>query len=51
MAKKPIAWELVEKCSGNILRRSKNAVLVAGWRRVIGATVVPVFMTRTNGKR
>jgi hypothetical protein len=39
----PVWWELVENCSGEVLRRSKNRVLVAGWRRVIGATVVPVF--------
>ena len=39
----PVAWKLVENCSGKIIRRSKNRVLVAGWRRIIGATVVPVF--------
>jgi hypothetical protein len=32
------------------LRRSKNRVLVAGWRRVIGATVVPVFKREARRK-
>jgi len=39
----PVAWELVDDFSGEVLRRSKSRVLVAGWRRVIGATVVPVY--------
>jgi hypothetical protein len=32
------------------LRRSKNRVLVAGWRRVIGVTVVPVFAKKAKRK-
>ena len=44
-AMQPVAWKLVETCSGKVIRRSKNRVLVAGWRRVTGATVVPVYAT------
>lgn len=44
--RQPVAWELVDNCSGEVLFRSANRVLVAGWRRVIGATVVPVYATR-----
>jgi len=46
----PVSWKLVENCSGEVLRRSKNRVLVAGWRRVIGATVVPVFKRKAKKK-
>ncbi len=46
----PLAWQLVENCSGKVLRRSANRVLVAGWRRVIGATVVPVYEIRVGQK-
>ena len=47
----PVSWKLVENCSGEVLRRSKNRVLVAGWRRVIGATVVPVFKREAKKKK
>ena len=49
-AAQPLAWQLVENCSGKVLRRSANRVLVAGWRRVIGATVVPVYEIRVGEK-
>jgi hypothetical protein len=45
----PVAWKLIENCSGKVLRRSRNAALVAGWRRVIGATVFPVYAIRYDG--
>jgi hypothetical protein len=47
----PVSWRLIENCSGEVLRRSKNRVLVAGWRRVIGATVVPVFKREAKKKK
>jgi hypothetical protein len=47
----PVSWKLVENCSGQVLRRSNNRVLVAGWRRVIGATVVPVFKREAKKKK
>jgi hypothetical protein len=43
MGRNPVSWKLVDNHSGKVLFRSKNRVLVAGWHRVIGATVVPVF--------
>jgi hypothetical protein len=47
----PVSWKLVENCSGDVLRRSKNRVLVAGWRRVIGASVVPASILPSVGQK
>ena len=50
MSKNPAYWKLVDNHSGKILFRSDNRVLVAGWHRVIGAKVVPVFGRKAKGK-
>ena len=42
MSRQVMFWMLVDG-NGEVLRHSTNRVLVAGWRRVIGARVIPVF--------
>lgn len=45
---KAVAFWLCVNGRGEVMFRSSNRVLVAGWHRIIGARVVPVFRKWVN---